>query len=778
MRKGSRLGVGGQKSSAACNLRSQMFHRLSRFFKLHLARIIVRMRIFEPWRANLPDRNFVHFVDGLLGLMMRFHPSCLLLLCVLLVLPACSRNLDVEDFAEGEQKLGEQKKETASKGELPDGSAGVDTPPLEDLVNLDEVTLEAGGSNKPYLKETPYTAPDGSELTLLIEPLDPVPSLEELDQKVEWEKRLVVDIMELHRKRLAKEAAALQEEGIETSPQIALDLKNNSDLNNLKINAGLGVLPESDSEVDYGATLTRHFGGDVKSTNPLFASAAVEFELLELLNTGTSIFDEDFNLYGNPEMIVSWESSKDRMYDKFVLRDDLTWSDGQPLTAHDVAFSYKILMTKEVPIVAQRTSVQQLRWVHAYDDRTFVVFHQEPLAINKWNTSFSLLPKHKYEMSYGADPTLTNSNHHIELESNPVTSGPYKLEKRKRGEEVVVTRREDWYQRDGKPVPNRTKSYFKTISFKVIEDTSTKLLALKSGDLDEAILTPEQWTDQTDDESFYERNTKARGLEWVYFYFGWNIGTPYFEDVRVRQAMSYAFDYEEFLKVTCYGLYEQSNGIFHETSWMAHRPALPLYERDLEKAEALLDAAGWELRDELGALRGKFITDENGKQELRKFEFTILCANSELSKKTCELLKQNLKDIGVICNVLPTEFTVLMQRVRDHQFDASFGGWGTGAYPDTSENIWGTDEARNYVQYSNPKVDKLFQLARKELDEAKRAHYFAHIQRIIYEEQPYTFLFFRNSFHGFNKRLRGWRFSPRGPFGYSPGIGSVWTPAQ
>lgn len=715
---------------------------------------------------------------------MKTHTSwLLLLLCLMMVVPACSRNLDVEDFAEGEKELEQQKKETEPKRDIPEthptgGPEVEDTPPLEELVDLEKVKLEKGGADKPYMKEVPYTAADGSELTLLIEPLEPVPSLEELDTENEWEERPIVDIMELHRERLAKEAVVLKEQGIETSPETALELKNDSDLNNLKINAGLGVLPESDSEVDYGATLTRHFGGDVKSTNPLFASAAVEFELLGMLSTGTTLFDEDFNLYGNPEMIESWQSSKNRMYDKFVLRDDLTWSDGEPLTAHDVAFSYKVLMTKEVPIVAQRTSVQQLRWVHAYDDQTFVVFHQEPLAINKWNTSFSIIPKHKYEMSYGADPTLTNSNHHIELETNPVTNGPYKLKKRKRGEEVVIERREDWYMRDGQPVPDRMKPYFKTVSFKIIEDTSTKLLALKSGDIDEAILTPEQWTDQTNDESFYENNTKARGLEWVYFYFGWNMGRPYFEDVRVRKAMSYAFDYEEFLKVTCYGLYEQSNGIFHETSWMAHRPALPLYKRNLEKAEELLDAAGWELRDELGALRGKYFTDENGNRELKKFEFTILCANSDFSKKTCELLKQNLKDIGVVCNVLPTEFTVLMQRVRDHQFDASFGGWGTGAYPDTSENIWGTDEARNYVQYSNPKVDKLFQLARRELDEAKRAHYFAHIQRIIYEEQPYTFLFFRNSFHGFNKRLRGWRFSPRGPFGYSPGISSVWTPAE
>ncbi len=85
---------------------------------------------------------------------------------------------------------------------------------------------------------------------------------------------------------------------------------------------------------------------------------------------------------------------------------------------------------------------------------------------------------------------------------------------------------------------------------------------------------------------------------------------------------------------------------------------------------------------------------------------------------------------------------------------------------------------RNFLQYSNPEVDKLFVEGRKEFDREKRAAIYAKIDEIIYHDQPCTFLFWRNSFFGFNKQLRGYKFSPRGPFDYGPGFGSFWKVAE
>ncbi len=88
------------------------------------------------------------------------------------------------------------------------------------------------------------------------------------------------------------------------------------------------------------------------------------------------------------------------------------------------------------------------------------------------------------------------------------------------------------------------------------------------------------------------------------------------------------------------------------------------------------------------------------------------------------------------------------------------------------------DNGRNYVCYSNPKVDDLFKAAEIELDRDKRAELYAQIHEILWEDQPYTWLYTMSSFYGFNKTLRGYVFSPRGPYGYGPGFGHIWKPVE
>jgi peptide/nickel transport system substrate-binding protein len=103
------------------------------------------------------------------------------------------------------------------------------------------------------------------------------------------------------------------------------------------------------------------------------------------------------------------------------------------------------------------------------------------------------------------------------------------------------------------------------------------------------------------------------------------------------------------------------------------------------------------------------------------------------------------------------------------------GGWGTGADPDTTTNIYYTGEQRNYGSYSNPRVDELFVQARKEFDPDKRMALYGEIHKILWEDQPVTWLYYRQAFYAFNKKLRGYNFSPRGPFHYSPGIESIYA---
>lgn len=625
---------------------------------------------------------------------------------------------------------------------------------------LASVLLLAGfssGQDKPAATKT--------ELGDLVDKsFTPPATLAELEKLVKgWDKRPVRDGLKLLREKQAGEKP------LATLPQV-LAGKNTNRATNAAILSVMGRLPAKESDVNWDAEIRRHIAFDVKSTNPILASSTSEFEVSSLVGFGLFTFDWKFNPFASSDAVVSWESSKDRLYDKVVLRDDLVWSDGKPITAHDVEFSFNLIMTSVVPVPAQRSGTDKLKYVKAYDDRTLVYFHKESLATNDWNVNFSIVPKHVYEKTWVADPTLQNSPEHIKSEKEPISGGAYKIVKRTLGQEILLERREDYYLHKGKQV--RDKPYFKTIRFRVIQEAGVALLGLKGGEIDELILTPQQWRQQTIDDDFYKTCTKAYDTEWVSFHFNWNCSKPYFEDKRARWAMTYAFDHLEMLTKLRYGLDPPANGIFHpESPWAPPQAKQTYIKRDLDKAEQLLDEAGWKDTDGDG-IRDKMV---NGKKI--PFDFVMLVVSRQDRIDLCTLLQQNLKEVGVKMTVRPLDFAVLQQYTLDHDFDAAFGGWGTGTDPDTSENIWGSKQDRNFGLYSNPEVDKLFAAGRLEFDLEKRREIYRKIHTLIYEDQPYTWLYYQNAYYGFRKELRGYMFSPRGPYSYGPGFSSIWKPA-
>ena len=634
----------------------------------------------------------------------------------------------------------------------------------------------------------------------LLTPFDP-PSLEQLEQTVAagggWVERPVLDSLELLRARQAQEPVL-------ATVDEAIALRNNSKEENTKILSALGRLPKNDNDVDYAAQITRATPQALNNQNPLLASTMTEFEVSSLTGFGLFGFDWNFTPYASPDSVVSWETSKDGLYDKVVMRNDLLWSDGTPITAHDIEFSFKVIMSSQVPIRAQRTGTEAIKYVKAYDDQTLVYFHNRALQTNVWNINFSIIPKHVYEKSIAEDPTLVDSDYHVRLEEKPVTGGGYEVIKRDQVE-VILKRRKSAYMFAGKQV--RDKPFFEIVRLRIIPEASVRLLSLEAGDIDEMNLEPQQWSDQTNNEDFYRRCTKARGLEWTSFSFQWNENTPFFADSKVRQAMTWAFDHQEMLHVHRKGLDQPCTGTYHPTSrWYpgsgnAVGVKIEPVQQDFEKAKRLLDEAGWVDTDGDG-YRDKEIDGRN-----RKFEFTIIVRNAKERIDLCELLAQNLRLVGVACNVKPLESATLQDKLFNKQFAAAFGGWGTGADPDTSENIWGSDQQRNFVDYKNPLIDELFEEGRKMSNDRKRwkdlsiwkdPEVFAYLQvdpsladerpsredcyaaihAILWRDQPYTWLFYRNACHGFNKRLRGYNFSPRGIFGYGPGFSSLWMPRE
>ncbi len=598
----------------------------------------------------------------------------------------------------------------------------------------------------------------------LIEPFTP-PTLAELDAKVTWEDSPVVDSKARLReqKKLEPPLVTVEE---------ALSMRNDSIEANTKILSALSVLASPDgSDVNWDATMNRAFLMDLSSMNPLLSNSVAESEMTGLTSAGLFGFDWNMVPFASADRVKSWQTSTDHLYDKVVMRDDMTWSDGKPITAHDVVFSYKLIMTEAVPIPAQRTGTDELKWVEAYDDYTLVFFHKQAAGTNIWNMNFQVIPKHIYEKSAAEDPKLRSSAYHRNLENHPVSGGAYEVERWTRGQEVVVKRRESYYMHNGKQV--RKRPYFARMRFRIIEDANTRLLALKSGDIDESELETEQWQTQSNNDEFYRENTKVSGVEWLYLYVGWNMDTkkvPFFGDLRVREAMAHAMNYDEMINVLCYGIYERCLGIFHPTGWMYPKNPPEAINYNLDKAEDLLDAAGWVDSD------GDGIRDKEIDGKRVKFEFSMLVSNKPDRIAICNLFRENLESIGVICNITPMEAAVFQERIFNKNFEAEMSGWATGADPSLTKNIFGTGQGRNFGSYSNPEVDRLYVEAQKEFDRDKQAELYGKIHTLIYQDQPYMFLYNRHSLYGFNKKLRGYRFSPRGPFHFSPGIDAIWSP--
>ncbi len=242
---------------------------------------------------------------------------------------------------------------------------------------------------------------DSEGLKTLIEPFTP-PPLAELE-KVEWKDSPVKDSMQLLREHKKKHPRT-------ESDSAVLGLRNDGSAKTSKrLLDTLGRLPKDDSEVDWDATVNRHWKGDINSTNPVLASSVYEQDLYTLTAMGLFGYDWKLDPFATADTVVKWQTSTDGLMDKVVMRDDLTWSDGKPVTAHDVVFSFRVIMNPDVPVLAQRTQTREIKWIEAYDDHTVVFFHRRPLATNVWNLNFPVIPKHVYEKTWKDDLTLQSS---------------------------------------------------------------------------------------------------------------------------------------------------------------------------------------------------------------------------------------------------------------------------------------------------------------------------------------------------------------------------------
>jgi peptide/nickel transport system substrate-binding protein len=530
----------------------------------------------------------------------------------------------------------------------------------------------------------------------------------------------------------------------------------------------LFVPPPADvSRIDTEETLLLQLDGSPNTLNPLFASSAYEGTVQGVLYTLPFTFDKDMNWMLNADMVESFEESDDHATFILKIKDGMTWHDGHPLTAEDIVFSWQQILDPDVPCGTHKPGVEPITECVALDRLTVKYVQPEPLATRLWNLNFPVIPKHVFEKGKQDHPDLRTGDYYVAQARNPVGSGPYRMVEWKENDKIVVER---WDGYKGK------KPYFKRIIFRIIPDSNMALLAFQKGQV-HAIeqLSAQQFARETNTQTFAEVGYKAWGTQWLFGYIGWNMdgSNPFFADVRVRRAMTHSLNVDRILEKIYYNLASPCSGVYHPNSWMFN-PEVKRLGYDLNKAAALLDEAGWAVNRDDG-WRYKNIDGANV-----LFEFTLLTPQgSPTAPQIAAILQEDLRKIGVDMKTRTLEWSSFLKSVREHEFQAETAAWGTGTDPDTGWDLWRTEQydiGRNYIGYSNARVDELFAAGRREFDPEKRRQIYQEIHKILYDDQPYTWIYNRPTLAAISKRIGGVQFSPRGIYNFDPGFYNWWAP--
>jgi len=447
---------------------------------------------------------------------------------------------------------------------------------------------------------------------------------------------------------------------------------------------------------------------------PILAADSASSDICGMVFNGLVKYDKDLKVVG--DLAESWDILDGGLTIVFHLRKNVKWHDGAPFTAKDVEFTYKKLVDPAVktPYSSNFDRVKQLL---VLDDCTVKVEYSEPFApaLSRWG--MWIMPEHILK---DADLNSTPFSRH------PVGTGPYKFKSWKTGEKIELVSNHEYFE--GRPFIDR-------YICRIIPDEATTFLELETRGVDMSVLTPLQYTRQTDNNFFQTNYRKFRYPGFGYTYLGYNLSDPKFGDIRVRQALNYAVNKQEMIDTIFFGLAHVTTGPFMADSWAYNKDVLPA-PFDPKRAKALLKEAGW--------------TDTDGdgwcEKDGRTFEFTVLVNQGNAERQRCaEMIQGYLAAIGIKMKIRVVEWSAMINEfINKRRFEAVLMGWFLGRDPDNFD-IWHSSKTRegefNFIGYRNEEVDRLLGEGRRTFDEKARAPIYRKIHRLIYDDQPYMFLY-------------------------------------
>ncbi len=524
-----------------------------------------------------------------------------------------------------------------------------------------------------------------------------------------------------------------------------------------------------------GDWLLRHMLSDPEQLNPLTSNDSGASAILQYVFQGLLTRDPR-SLELKPLLAESRPAiSDDKLSYTFMIRKDATFQDGHPITGEDVLFSIKAIKCPLVNAPFLRVYYNSVVDARLVDDFSIQFVTKEPYFLNESVLGgIDILPRHYYdpedllknvtvqELNQGGaglseEVKRFANDFNKNFSRNPMGSGPYKFLKWETGQEVLLERN-DGYWGKGKPGIDQTFLYL--FRFRVINNMDAALVSLKSGGLDTMSLQPLQHLKQTGSGRFQEQFQKFIYFSPGYTYIGWNNNHPIFRDKRVRKAMTYLTNRNQMVKTILSGL-----GQVVDSPIYYFRPeydkTLKNTPYDPKKALGLLREAGWRDTDGDGVL-DKVI---DGKKVPFRFEIKFNSGNPT-RKSVALILQDELKKHGIVAKVRQLDWTIYLDDVRNHRFDAMILGWGMSVNDPDAFQVWHSSQSANkgsnMISYKNERVDEILEVYRREFDFNKRVELYREFQRIVHEDQPYTFLFMPKSVSAVQRRFQGVEVLPIG----------------
>jgi peptide/nickel transport system substrate-binding protein len=501
--------------------------------------------------------------------------------------------------------------------------------------------------------------------------------------------------------------------------------------------------PSACSSSDDGATsrerpLVLGYASELQGLNPIVSTDQNANELIYyLLFTPLVTYDADFR--PAPAMAESWVLSDSAV--TFQLRNDLTWHDGTPVTARDVAFTFERAKDPDSasPLAAAYLSnVASVEVLGEHEVRfQFSAPHSEPLEDFFWPPA----PAHLLE-NVPASELLRDP-----FNRSPVGNGPYRFVRWDVNQQLVFAANPDYSPSLGGPPE------IANVVYRIIPDQTTMLAELLSGGIQvDGPLAP----------SDAGRVTGAEDLDLLSFpwrqfaYVGWNTRRPQFSDPAVRRALAMAIDREGLVRTVLEGHGTLASGPI--PPWHRYSPDLAPLPNDIEQARELLDTAGW--RD----LDGDGIRERSGV----RLSFELLAnQRNPIYGDIAQIIQANLRTIGVevIPRLLEWQTVLSMHRGRD--FDAVLTNWVLDNFRVDPRSLFhgsqvAIDNSANRSSYSNPIADSLMDIGSQTTDDESARETWAEFSRVLQEDQPVTFLFWQEELAGVSHDLANVVMDARG----------------